>query len=551
MNPADFRRQAAIVTAAGVLLLLPGLRTIPLVDRDEPRFARATVEMVERGEWIVPYFNCDFRFDKPPLTYWLMRAGYLLLGVNEAGARLHSVIFTIGTALLLLWFGRRRFSPAAGLLSALIFLTMLQILIHGRSAVADMPMIFFVTLSQILLFQMISGSPSGPLVFSAAYGAMALGFLAKGPVAVALPVLSVGLYRLIRPRGTAVHRVHLAAGLALAAALVAVWALPALLATRGEFFRVGIGHHVVQRGFAAFNARKIIPAYYLLAAFFSLFPWILLLPAILPRLKRNWNDATAWLTAWTLSPYIIFSFYATQLPHYVMPAFPALALLLGDTLADGYGLRSRFLRGWAVVLSGLYLLIAGLAACLLLTSSSGAAARPVAAGITALLIGLLATVWWLPRRPLHAAPAVLVAAVGFLLIGTGLRRAVIATQLDSFFSSRPAGTRFAYYRFTEPSLVFYSGKCWKKVSSARQARAFLSGRGDRVLVALAASCDLDDWLRQRLRRGPRNAVWRSYGNELRALGVEGCTTQLVSGVNLARSRLVRVAVISRSGAAPP
>ena len=94
-----FPRWALTVLAA--LCLLPGTWKLPLMDRDEPRFARATVEMNERGSWAVPYFNGEYRFDKPPLTYWCMEPGLLLFGKTEIGARLHSLVASWVIALVL------------------------------------------------------------------------------------------------------------------------------------------------------------------------------------------------------------------------------------------------------------------------------------------------------------------------------------------------------------------------------------------------------------------------------------------------------------------
>jgi 4-amino-4-deoxy-L-arabinose transferase-like glycosyltransferase len=92
------------LTLLALLALLPGIWELPLMDRDEPRFAHATVEMKERGEWVVPYFNDEYRFDKPPLTYWWMRANFELFGINEFSARLHSVQSSWRIALVLFLF---------------------------------------------------------------------------------------------------------------------------------------------------------------------------------------------------------------------------------------------------------------------------------------------------------------------------------------------------------------------------------------------------------------------------------------------------------------
>jgi len=76
MQITDSRLGASLLLAiVSATILLAGTASLPLLDRDEPRFARATIEMLERGDWVVPYFNDEYRFDKPPLTYWLMAVG--------------------------------------------------------------------------------------------------------------------------------------------------------------------------------------------------------------------------------------------------------------------------------------------------------------------------------------------------------------------------------------------------------------------------------------------------------------------------------------------
>ena len=96
-----------LLLVLALMLYLPGTATIPLMDRDEPRFAHATVEMMERDSWAIPYFNGAYRFDKPPLTYWWMRLHYALLGVNELSARLHSLLAVYGVALVVAGMARK------------------------------------------------------------------------------------------------------------------------------------------------------------------------------------------------------------------------------------------------------------------------------------------------------------------------------------------------------------------------------------------------------------------------------------------------------------
>ena len=121
--------------------------TLPLIDRDEPRFAEASREMRERGDYLIPRFNGEHRFDKPPLIYWLQAGAYTVLGENEFAARLPSALCAAAIGVVLALWGARLWDAATGSRAALIFSLCLQTLIHARAAVADMPMILGVTLA--------------------------------------------------------------------------------------------------------------------------------------------------------------------------------------------------------------------------------------------------------------------------------------------------------------------------------------------------------------------------------------------------------------------
>src|SRR5215471_1816854 len=132
-----------------------GIWSLPLIDRDEPRFAEASREMIERGDYIVPYFNNQLRLDKPPLTYWAQAASYGLFGQNDFAARFPSAVAAALTALSLLAWGSRLGAATpphmrtsgvqTGWLAAIIFTLCLQVFIHAKAAVADMWLALFVS----------------------------------------------------------------------------------------------------------------------------------------------------------------------------------------------------------------------------------------------------------------------------------------------------------------------------------------------------------------------------------------------------------------------
>jgi len=126
-----------------------------LIDRDEPRFAEATREMRERSDWIVPYFNGQYRFDKPPFTYWAQAASYSVFGENDFAARFPSVVAAGLTAVTILAWGIRLGSQKTGWWAAIIFTLSLQTFVHAKAAVADMWLVLFGTIAHWAGWEMI------------------------------------------------------------------------------------------------------------------------------------------------------------------------------------------------------------------------------------------------------------------------------------------------------------------------------------------------------------------------------------------------------------
>ncbi len=321
-----------IVLFVGCLLFhVAGTWNLPLIDRDEPRFAEASREMRERGDFVIPYFNNQFRFDKPPLTYWFQIASYRLFGENDFAARLPTAIAASLIAVALLAFGTRMEDARAGLWAAAIFTTCLQTFVHGKAAVADMWLVLFVTFAHWAAWELLRGSRANHF-FWMFYVSLALAFLAKGPIGWT-PLLTVIIARQFF-RGDA--RFHFVQGFLLTLALVCAWGIPALVRTHGEFFNVGIGKHVVGRSLAtmeghgatSFAAYLALLPFFFLTVFASFFPWSIKLPAVCKELRAARDASDNFLLTGALVIFLIFTVVKTKLPHYTLPAFPLLALLM-------------------------------------------------------------------------------------------------------------------------------------------------------------------------------------------------------------------------------
>ena len=341
--------------------------------------------MIERRDYIVPYFNNQLRLDKPPLTYWAQAVSYRVFGENDFAARFPSAIAAALTAMVIFAWGMRLGGEKLGWWAAIIFTLSLQTFVHAKAAVADMWLVLFVTLAHWAGYELIQlptlnsdrsragvqrSTPNSEEInhtpkiehqtslwrWFTFYLALALGFLAKGPVAW-VPLLTIGTTLIFERDAQSARRFKFVYGILLTLALVALWGIPALIQTRGEFFTVGIGRHVIRRSFATMEGHGAnSPAMYLLllpfyfvTVFVSFFPWSIKLPWLartlwrqqkvgVIRLRQGYGgqDAAGYsenlidnYLLWGIAIiFIIFTLIKTKLPHYTLPAFPLLALLL-------------------------------------------------------------------------------------------------------------------------------------------------------------------------------------------------------------------------------
>ncbi len=344
-----------------VVFHILGTWSLPLIDRDEPRFAEASREMIGRGNYIVPYFNNQLRLDKPPLTYWAQVASYHIFGENDFAARFPSAIAAALTALSIVVWGRRMGGEKLGWWAAIIFTLSLQTFVHAKAAVADMWLVLFMTLAHWAgyeLFQRptlnqgaaVSRPPwaiwkSPFLVF---YLALALGFLAKGPIAWT-PLLTVAVVIIYTRDWQLLRRFKFVGGILLTLLAVALWGIPALIQTHGEFFSIGIGRHVIGRslttmeghGASSLGVYVLLLPFYFVTVFVSFFPWSIKLPWLTKTLWHRRDRTDDYLFIGTAIIFVIFTLVSTKLPHYTLPAFPLLALLLARHWNQGVAVESR------------------------------------------------------------------------------------------------------------------------------------------------------------------------------------------------------------------
>lgn len=311
-----------------------------LWDRDEPRYARTAVEMVESGNYLVPTFNGRIWFDKPPLLYWLMSLPISLAGPTELACRFFGVLGAALTCLLTFFIGKQLLGTKAGLWAMVILASTLMILIVGTTAISDTVLLPFIVAVMAVFAQSISSAIplSGMFLVGVALG---LGMLTKGPIGL-MPIPAIVTFLLLaRKTRKNIQRdvCAVAAFLAIGFLIFTAWAVPANHFTNGQFLREFVGRHVITRALKPMehhggNFLLYLP-YYLPVVIVAFFPWTLHLPGAISAViggRVGGKYGRIFLISWVVPTFIIMSLAATKLPHYILFIWPALALAVAGTI---------------------------------------------------------------------------------------------------------------------------------------------------------------------------------------------------------------------------
>jgi len=325
-------------------LFFYGLGQFGLIGADEPRYAQVAREMLERRDWIMPVLGGQPWLEKPPLYYWQAMVAYRIFGVSDWTARLPSA-FDATLLVLAMYFFLRRFRPAFEVDGALIAASSAGIVGYARAASMDMALAAAFTIGMLGWW---TWHETGKKVYLIAfYGCMALGMLAKGPVAPFLAGLVLLAYAVtVRELSPVVKTLSLP-GLLLFCAIALPWYF-AVQFCDPLFFHEFILEHNLGR-FSTNLYHHTEPFwYYLPAAILALVPWSVFVIAAFSQSLRLWlanrkslgasqSDMECrfgiFACAWLAVPVVFFSFSQSKLPGYILPAVPAGALLLADYLA--------------------------------------------------------------------------------------------------------------------------------------------------------------------------------------------------------------------------
>ncbi|MEJ0063865.1 MAG: glycosyltransferase family 39 protein [Alphaproteobacteria bacterium] len=481
-------RHYGLLAALALMTMLPGLASLPPVDRDEPLFAQASKQMIESGNYADIYFQNDPRYKKPIGIYWLQSASALMFGkspYNEIWPyRLPSLLGALAAILLTGWGAGRISGPRTGFLTAAILVSSGLLNTEARLAKTDAALLAVICGAQWILARAYITQEKLPSRLAAGFWiAQALGIMLKGPIALFISGLTILALWIADRKIDWFKQLRPLPGLALCLALTLPWLVWIGIASGGKFYAESAGHDFLGKIFTGQDRGFLPPGYYaiLFPICFGPFTWLALRGLAAAWAERQ-NRALRFALAWILPAWIAYELIFTKLPHYVLPCYPALAWLAAHAAFQERPVAARWNLFWkaANILLGsaLALFMLAVAAVPLMLGES---LKPLPAGL--ILIAVLFLVLQM-RQQLRAPAKAARWGVGSAIILIPAVFSLLLPALDSLWISRQTAEKFAEFRscassrlitsgYTEPSLVFLAGTATLPANGAAYAAKLL------------------------------------------------------------------------------
>ena len=532
----------------GVSVMMIRVGNTHLWDQDEGYYATAAAEMYARNDWITPTFNGKLFAHKPPLMFWGMIMGYQAFGVSELGARFVSTLFGLGTIFLTFAIARKLFDVATGLFAGLAIGSCIMFTVVARSATADAHLTFFTALAFHLwicdYFAAHERNREQLLknvrwqTWIATYAVMGLAVLTKGPIGFLFPTAVIGLFLLSEKKycdsaqSTFFQRIWLfvkpfspvaftitvwkmrpLTAAAIVLLVAAPWYLLVQWRTEGAFLREFIGVHHLGRMSNAMDNHSGPVYYYLVACLIGMYPWSAFAIPTAMSWFSQWklptqSRAVRFVSCWVLVYLVIFSLASTKLPNYVMPAYPALAIIIGRYFAlwshnVNSVSRSWLNAGWILLILVGALIVTGIPISGLVENNGQTLLGRIGverdiqqrlvwlgvAGVPLVVFGIIGACLLWSNRPQLSAGAFSIAAVSMMVTLSQF----VAPELDRFQTPQLIAERWrrqlrsdesqvAVLGLFRPSMVFYFRREIKFCDSSDRAINSANAKGGSIMV---------------------------------------------------------------------
>ncbi|MCF7816905.1 MAG: glycosyltransferase family 39 protein [Kiritimatiellales bacterium] len=468
-----------LLVAVCLLLYLPGIASIPPLDRDEPRYIQASRQMVETGDYTRIYFQDHFRNKKPVGIYWLQAGTVNLLGGEKVKDlvwpyRLPSLLCAIGSVMLVFRIGTRLIGKPQGLMAGLLFAATPLLLAIARFGTTDSTLLFFTTLTQYNLIQIYldNREKRTPKLFNAVlfWVAMGAGVLVKGPITPLIALLTGVSLAIVDRNPRALKGLRPWLGVPLLLAIVLPWLISIQIATDGAFLRDSLGGDFGKKLVSGQESHGAPPGFYTLLMAVTCWPSsLLIVPAMLAAWRTRRQTATAAICFCWVVPYLVLlELVPTKLPHYILSAYPPLVLLATQFawMENREVLNKKIWKGLHWLYRTVWALVFPLTAVVMLLCAvpSRHHLLPIPAAAV-LALGAVAVARLRKRSALLALAGSipLLAFMAVVLFG------LVAPRLDPIWVIRSAADAFRQLQREQPSRTLYS------VGYSEPSLVFLAG----------------------------------------------------------------------------
>jgi len=371
----QFKTLYILILLAAAALYLIGNASVCLWDRDEPRYAQCSREMLQTGDWVVPTQLQIWRLEKPPVIYWLQASAMKINGDNDFAARLPSALATLATAAMLGWLVRHYAGEKRALWTLLIFCSAGVVIAAAKMCITDATLMFLVAVGQMCLASMWAaarGKRANPWIVAPLFWiSLGLAGLTKGPQAVGFHIVTLltllvldleGNFRSSAAWKNAIRwwwRLQPIMGIPLLASVTLPWIV--MIHLRAPGFLAELFNKVKMHTGSSMEGHGAPPGYHALLIFGTFFPWSLLLPtAITLAYMHRKSPVVRFAIAAFVGPWLLMEMVTTKLPFYVLPAFPALSCLTADALVRCLRGQHRDLRKRAFTIAAVVWMLASI-----------------------------------------------------------------------------------------------------------------------------------------------------------------------------------------------
>ena len=521
------RRAVAVLVFVSLLLFLPGFFQIPPVDRDEAYFAQATKQMIETGDYVDIRYQDDMRYRKPVGIYWLQAAvvnAAETLGVPHARTtiwlyRIPSLLGAIGAVIATYWCALSFVGRRGAILAALMMAASTLLGAEARLAKTDAVLLFTIVVAMAVLARAYllprkdGWAQLGWVQPALFWAAIAAGILVKGPVNLMIVGLAALALSIMDRSARWLLALRPLSGTVLLVLIVLPWFIAIYWRVGSAFLVNSLGHDMLSKVASGQEAHGAPPGLYFVLFFVTFYPASILAGLAAPAVWAVRREPAARvLLAWLVPSWIAFELVVTKLPHYVLPLYPPIAILIAGAIESKVLSRRTWLeRGaawWFIV--PIIVGIAAIVGAVVLDRDLALLAWPFLAG--AVVLGLFA--WQLYREDgaehsfIRATAAAVLIAIGvYAIVIPSLHRAFPSVALaDVLHNSNCAEPVAASAGFEEPSLVFLAGTKTHLTDASGAADflhqgscryAFIDARQERAFALRAEAVGL------RYDRGPR------------------------------------------------